>query len=96
MMTLNDTAAIPTIHRPRTDDRYPSRFGREVLISRRLDPVVWGEPGQGPLSETQLHSYTDHGSLHFDTCSAPTRCRPALTRCSDFGPMRPSRTWARP
>lgn len=66
MMTLNDTAAIPTIHRPRTDDRYPSRFGREVLISRRLDPVVWGEPGQGPLSENQLHYYTDHGYLHFD------------------------------
>ncbi|TNF59853.1 MAG: ectoine hydroxylase [Burkholderiales bacterium] len=66
MMTMNDTVAAPVLHRPRADDRYPSRFGSEVLISRRLDPVVWGRPGRGPLSESQLNYYTDHGYLHFD------------------------------
>lgn len=66
MMSMNDTVATPVLNRPRADDRYPSRFGSEVLISRRLDPVVWGKPGQGPLSESQLNYYVDHGHLHFD------------------------------
>jgi len=52
--------------RPRADDRYPSRFGSEVLISHRQDPVVWGQAGTGPLSEHQLLHYEDHGFLHFD------------------------------
>ena len=68
-MTMNMNgmgAATPALERPRSDDRYPSRFGREVLISRRQDPVVWGSPGQGPLTEHQLNYYTDHGFLHFD------------------------------
>jgi ectoine hydroxylase len=66
MMSMNDTVATPVLNRPRADDRYPSRFGSEVLISRRLDPVVWGEPGQGPLSASQLNDYVDHGHLNFD------------------------------
>lgn len=78
MMTLHDTAAIPALQRPRADDRYPSRFGREVLITRRLDPVVWGEPGHGPLSESQLHYYTDHGYLHFDDLLNPEEVQTCL------------------
>ena len=77
-MTLNETAATPAIQRHRADDRYPSRFGREVLISRRLDPVVWGEPGHGPLGDSQLHYYTDHGYLHFDDLLSPDEVQACL------------------
>ena len=66
MMSMHDTVATPVLSSPRGDDRYPSRFGSEVLISRRLDPVVWGSAEQGPLSQSQLNYYTDHGHLHFD------------------------------
>ena len=78
MMTLNDSAATPALQRPRADDRYPSRFGREVLISRRLDPVVWSEPGPGPLSESQLHDYSHHGFLHFDALLSPDEVQTCL------------------
>ncbi|NIC40025.1 ectoine hydroxylase [Aquabacterium sp. A08] len=71
-------AASPTLTRPRADDRYPSRFSHEVLISRRLDPVVWGQAGDGPLTAHQLHHYEDHGFLHFDDLLAPDEVQAGL------------------
>ena len=71
-------AATPVLQRPRADDRYPSRFGREVLISRRQDPVVWGQPGQGPLTDHQLHHYEDNGFLHFDDLLSPEEVQACL------------------
>jgi ectoine hydroxylase len=66
MMSLHDNAATPVLLRPRADDRYPSRFGSEVLITRRQDPVLWGGPDDGPLSLQQLNAYAEQGCLHFD------------------------------
>lgn len=71
-------AASPALARPRADDRYPSRFGREVLISRRQDPVVWGEADHGPLTAHQLHHYEDNGFLHFDDLLAPDEVQACL------------------
>lgn len=31
-------------------DRYPSRIGGEPALTDRLDPVVYGGPGDGPLT----------------------------------------------
>lgn len=71
MSTSNPMKATSLPRHPRADDRYPSRFGRDILITPRLDPVVWGEPGRGPLSESQLNDYIDHGYLHFDDLISP-------------------------
>lgn len=69
--TMGADARNPQLSRPRPDDRYPSRFGSEVLITRRLDPVVWGSASDGPLSEMELNFYTDNGYLHFDDLLTP-------------------------
>lgn len=58
--------ATPVLEQPRSGDRYPSRWSSEVLISRRRDPVVWGQAGTGPLTEHQLHHYEDNGFMHFE------------------------------
>jgi ectoine hydroxylase len=61
--TLTPSPAAGT--QPRADDRYPTRFASHAHISNRLDPVVHGQVGAGPLSEQQLRNYDDHGYLHF-------------------------------
>ncbi|WP_219339102.1 ectoine hydroxylase [Tepidicella baoligensis] len=66
------------LSRPRADDRYPSRFGNEVLITRRLDPVVWGRAEDGPLSEMELNFYTDNGYLHFEDLLTPAEVESCL------------------
>lgn len=47
-------------------DSYPSRIADQPMMTLRLDPVVWSQPGQittEPLSEYQLKSYADQGFL---------------------------------
>lgn len=58
-------SATHTAH-VREDDRYPSRHAPEARISPRLDPVVHGKPGDGPLTQQQLLFYEDNGYLGFD------------------------------
>jgi ectoine hydroxylase len=71
-------AATPGLQKVRAGDRYPSRLGREVLISRRQDPVVWGQAGQGPLTDHQLHQYENSGFLHFDDLLTPDEVQACL------------------
>lgn len=63
---MMSTATLPVLQRPRSDDRYPSRFEPHARVSDRLDPVVHGQPGAGPLTASQLHFYEDNGYLGFD------------------------------
>ena len=58
-------SATHTAH-VREDDRYPSRHAPEARISPRLDPVVHGKPGDGPLTQQPLLFYEDNGYLGFD------------------------------
>lgn len=76
--TMGMAARSPQLNRPRADDRYPSRFGSEVLITRRLDPVVWGSAEDGPLSEMELNFYTDNGYLHFEDLLTPQEVESCL------------------
>ena len=70
-MTGMGAAARPVLAQPREDDRYPSRFGARGQIKKRLDPVVWGTPEQGSLSNSQLMFYEDNGYLNFDQLLTP-------------------------
>ncbi len=54
-----------TADRPLTD-RYPSRQHPNARITRRLDPVIYGDPDRGPLEASQLHFYQDNGYLSLD------------------------------
>ncbi len=47
-------------------DRYPSRVAPEPAITNRLDPVVYGAATGGPLTESQLRFFEDHGYLSMD------------------------------
>lgn len=84
MMSMTSMgAAVPALSRPRADDRYPSRFDPQAKTTNRLDPVVWGKPGDGPLSDSQLHFYDRHGYLSFDDLLTPDdvkACLDELTR----------------
>lgn len=46
-----------------SNDPYPSRVQPEPEIIPRLDPIVYGQAGGGPLSESQLHQYEEYGFL---------------------------------
>lgn len=50
----------------RTADRYPTRQSAEFALLRRQDPVVWGEPGDGPLDGDALAGYDANGFLSVD------------------------------
>lgn len=50
----------------RTADRYPTRQSSEFALLRRQDPVVWGEPGDGPLDADALAGYDANGFLSVD------------------------------
>jgi ectoine hydroxylase len=81
MMTNAAIASAP--HRPRADDRYPSRFEPQARITDRLDPVVYGTAADGPLEAAQLRFYQDNGYLHFDRlldADDLERCRAELDR----------------
>ncbi|MGE0349524.1 ectoine hydroxylase [Hydrogenophaga sp.] len=71
-------AAKPVLAKPRADDRYPSRFGAQGQMKDRLDPVVWGTPEQGSLSNSQLLFYEDNGYLNFDQLLAPDEVQACL------------------
>ena len=71
-------AAQPVLSKPRDDDRYPSRFGTQGQMKDRLDPVVWGTPEQGSLSNSQLLFYEDNGYLNFDQLLAPDEVQACL------------------
>ncbi|MGI8983088.1 MAG: ectoine hydroxylase [Acidimicrobiales bacterium] len=47
-------------------DRYPSRTGPKAAILDRLDPVVRGGPGDGPLDGEQLDRFDRDGVLFLD------------------------------
>ena len=47
-------------------DRYPSRQSPAPCITNRLDPVVYGAAAGGPLTESQLRFFEDHGYLSMD------------------------------
>lgn len=67
MMSMTGmSAARPALKAPHADDRYPSRFGTEAVVSPRLDPVVYPQTGTGPLGASALRFYEDQGYLHFD------------------------------
>ncbi len=59
------------LSRPRTGDRYPSRFGAVAHAAKRLDPVVHGSRSAGPLSAYQLRFYEEKGYLRVDGVLAP-------------------------
>ncbi len=67
----------------RGPDVYPSRKGGATAIMKRLDPVVWGNGQEGPLSEEQLHFYDQNGYLAlpaFFTSEEVERFRSELKR----------------
>ncbi|MDX1443291.1 MAG: ectoine hydroxylase [Gammaproteobacteria bacterium] len=47
-------------------DLYPSRYIDSPRVTPRKDPVVYGKPGEGPLSAGQLEFYDRNGYLTFD------------------------------
>ena len=58
-------SAVST-RRIREDDRYPSRHAPAASVHARQDPVVYGQSGQGPLSDKDLLFYEDNGYISFD------------------------------
>lgn len=47
----------------KTLDRYPTRIDSEPALLRRDDPVVYGEPGDGPIRESELDEFDQNGFL---------------------------------
>jgi ectoine hydroxylase len=55
-----------------TRDLYPTRVAREPrLIYRNDDPVVWGEPGDGPLTADQLDAHDQRGFTNIEQLLEP-------------------------
>ena len=54
---MNSNTATPVDPR----DLYPSRVAPRPALLERLDPVLWDPAGDGPLDETALSSYEQHG-----------------------------------
>ena len=44
-------------------DAYPTRVASEPRFVKRIDPVVWGGPEDGPLSAEQLEQFERNGCL---------------------------------
>jgi ectoine hydroxylase len=63
---MTDTTIQPYTAPTTTADRYPSRHAPEPEISRRLDPVVYGGTGEGPLTDSQLRFFEDNGYLSME------------------------------
>jgi len=63
---MNSTSTPSLTTQATTGDRYPSRETSKPSISFRQDPVVYGDPGKGPLTESQLHFFEDNGYLSLD------------------------------
>ena len=64
------------ITRP-VEDLYPSRVGREVSITPRKDPTVWGQE-PGPLSPKELESFDRDGFLFFPDLFTPREAEALL------------------
>jgi ectoine hydroxylase len=45
------------------NDLYPTRVGSRPEFIKRIDPVVWGGPEDGPLSAEQLEQFERNGCL---------------------------------
>jgi ectoine hydroxylase len=45
------------------NDHYPTRVSSEPQFIKRVDPVVWGGPEDGPLSAEQLEQFERNGCL---------------------------------
>ena len=76
-MTNSMSASMArTPDKPRTDDRYPSRFDTRAHVSNRHDPVVYGSADDGPLSASDLRFYDDNGYL---LTAVDSRTNPAST-----------------
>lgn len=51
--------ATKTMH----EDLYPTRVSSQPQFIKRVDPVVWGGPEDGPLSAEQLEQFERNGCL---------------------------------
>ncbi len=72
---------IPTAVR----DNYPSRQSPEVQMLKRVDPVVHGAEGDGPLDRARLDEFEQRGFLQVDglfDADEVTRMRDELTQLS--------------
>lgn len=46
-----------------TENRYPTRQSTESALLRRADPVVYGGPEDGPLTQAELDDYDQNGFI---------------------------------
>ncbi|MFA1548163.1 ectoine hydroxylase [Actinomadura chokoriensis] len=56
---------------PSIDDAYPTRKAAEAALLYRQDPVVYGEPQDGPIDGATLDSFEANGFLSVDQLLAP-------------------------
>lgn len=58
-----DESATESIKAEARQDAYPSRVGSRPEIVPRLDPIVYGDADDGPLSTAQLKEFEQNGFL---------------------------------
>ena len=81
-----DSRLTWSLHKPSPGDTYPSRVQPEPEIYPRLDPIVYGDSGTGPLPDEQLRQYEATGFLvlpGFLPDKAGDACRAELSRLCD-------------
>lgn len=66
MSTLHEPNGSNAMATGAQTDMYPSRVSHEAMITKRLDPVVYADPDQGPISSEQIRSYADNGYLFLE------------------------------
>ncbi len=64
-------------------DVYPSRVLDEPRILDREDPVVYGDPAHGPLTQEQVASYQKNGFLFIDSVFSPAEVE-AIQQAKDI------------
>jgi ectoine hydroxylase len=65
-------------------DLYPSRVEREPRFIKRVDPVVWGGPEDGPLSAEQLEQFRRDGCLIVEGVFTPDEVTRFNTRLDEL------------
>ena len=69
---MTDTTLKPRVAPAAQVDRYPSRVAPEPRISKRFDPVVYGQANGGPLTRSQLDFFEDNGYLSLEQLFSET------------------------